>query len=148
MHKTSRGYQTRLDVSEITLRRNHEDSFLGTARVRLDNLSFDPRFGYDEPVHDRVSRIFAKQGCLRLEPDSHVKALISKEQLREALRSSNCTEDQLRQPPNTVPVELVFPLDFELPCFCGQHRIVAAKEVLSPRNRWWCVDLFAQGGFS
>ncbi len=119
MHKISHGYQTRLDVHEITLRKYYGDSFLGTARVRLDSLSFDP---VDAPKRDEVNqlkRIFAKQGCWRLGPESHVKALISKERLRDALRSSNCTEDQLRQPPNAIPVELIFPLDVELLCFRG-----------------------------
>lgn len=146
MHKVSRRYQTWLDANEITLRRDYDDTFWGTARVRLDNLAFN-KPGKPEPKKvSRLKHIFESQGILRLKPDNHVRAFISEEQLRDALRSSNCTQDQLCRPPDALPVELIFPLDFELRCPYGKHRIAAAREVLSTRNRWWCVDLHSRGG--
>jgi uncharacterized protein YnzC (UPF0291/DUF896 family) len=148
MFKFSDGYQKRVEADEVTLRTNYLGRFRGTVRVRLDNLAFceETCGALDEKKKRRLKQIFTFQGCLRLKPENHVQALISEAQLQHALQSSQRTEDQIRQQPREVtPVELSFPLDFELVCLNGQHRIAAAKELLFSRDRWWCVDLYSEG---
>ena len=41
--------------------------------------------------------------------------------------------------------ELAFPDGYQLECLHGKDRIQAAREFLSPRNKWWRVDLYPKG---
>jgi hypothetical protein len=34
---------------------------------------------------------------------------------------------------------------YQLECLHGRHRIQAGREFLSPRNKWWAVDLYLAG---
>src|SRR3712207_7151375 len=44
--------------------------------------------------------------------------------------------------------ELDFPADFRLSCLHGQHRALAAKEVLPAGSKRWTVDLYLSGNTS
>jgi hypothetical protein len=50
----------------------------------------------------------------------------------------------LSNPRDRYP-ELVFPGGYQLECLHGRHRIQAGREFLSPRDKWWAVDLYLAG---
>ncbi|KAL5345257.1 hypothetical protein ACLOAV_009627 [Pseudogymnoascus australis] len=61
------------------------------------------------------------------------------------MRDSGVAGHQLlTNPPNESSQypELVFPRGFQLECLHGRHRIQAGREFLSPRDKWWTVDLY------
>ncbi|KFY22991.1 hypothetical protein V493_06178 [Pseudogymnoascus sp. VKM F-4281 (FW-2241)] len=38
--------------------------------------------------------------------------------------------------------EVRLPLGFQRRCLYGRHRVLAAREVLPPQERWWTVDIY------
>lgn len=142
MERYGRTLQRHADRDEENLFTCLQTSFLGTARVRLDLLTF-PWHGPPNPAKLRALRnVFRLRNVRRLDPDNHIPAVISKGRLQAALRASECNEGQLRDLAGPLPPELIFPLGFELQCLRGQHRVIAAEDLLSPTNRWWVVSLY------
>ena len=130
---------------ETRLEEERKQFYCGSARVDLDTISFD-----DAPTnqahHSNVARLvstFERAGCLRLDPQYHVPAVISQEQLNLAIRNAGSAPEALfHQDPARLPI-LVFPDDFRVQCLHGRHRIEAAKQYLSWNDRWWVVDFYA-----
>lgn len=147
MFKYQRSYQYSVRQFEDNYLTVKPDNFLGVVRVKLDNLHFDDIAlvtDLSESNVRRLIRIFEIEGCLRLQPQYHVTAIISSDDFTRALTASNLSADQLRQHHETPP-ELLFPLSFQLRCLHGLHRIHAAQEFLKNADRWWTVDLYLQG---
>jgi hypothetical protein len=76
-------------------------------------------------------------------------AIIDQEYLDAAMHQSGIaaddmlTNDEADKPPEYP--ELLFPQGFQLECLHGRHRIQAAREFLSPKDKWWTVDLYLSG---
>ncbi|KAH6704267.1 hypothetical protein BKA61DRAFT_493502 [Leptodontidium sp. MPI-SDFR-AT-0119] len=129
---------------ERKLVEDREENFRGTACVSLRRLVFKPEYsrGVDRKNIERLKRIFAKQGCLRLSPPNHVPAIIIEQDLNVALQHSGKTLKDLLHSAQDAPPKLTLPPKYMLECLHGQHRILAALEILTPKDEWWTVDLY------
>jgi hypothetical protein len=122
-------------------------SYLGSAKVRLSNLRFDSDLqtscrAINESNVTRLEAVFALEGCLRLEPDHHVPAIIPAEILSKALADADLTPAELltlKEPP------FLDISDNFLLCLHGQHRIEAARRFLGSYDDWWVTDLYSEG---
>lgn len=138
---------------EDELRRleNRSSSFRGSARIHLKHLLFEEPKGVSLSLHldsknvARLVKVFELEGCLRLEEEHRVPAVINEAILQEALSSSSLTNADLLT--TGVPPELQLPQFTRLNCLHGRHRIAAAQQTLLPGNKWWTVDLYTEGPF-
>lgn len=129
---------------ERKLAEDQEENFRGTARVSLRRLVFKPEYSrdVDKKNLERLKRIFAREGCLRLSPSNHVPAIIMEQDLKVALQHSGRTLEDFLNSAQDVPLKLTLPAHYMLKCLHGQHRILAALGTLTPREEWWTVDLY------
>ena len=132
---------------ERQLAEDREQNFRGTACVSLRRLRFDLKYSraVDRKNIERLKRIFARQGCLRLSPPNHVPAIITEQDLNIALQQSGRTLKDLLHSAQDAPPKLTLPPKYMLECLHGQHRILAALETLAPKDEWWTVDLYLSG---
>jgi hypothetical protein len=139
--------QHRATAQEKILAEDQEENFRGTACVSLRKLIFKPEYSRDVDKRnvERLKRIFATQGCLRLSPSNHVPAIIDEQDLKVALQYSRRTLEDLLNSAQDAPPKLAFPPNYMLQCIHGQHRILAAMEILKPKEEWWTVDLYLSG---
>jgi hypothetical protein len=132
---------------ERKLAEDREENFRGTACVSLRKLIFKPEYSrdVDKKNIERLKRIFARQGCLRLSPSNHVPAIITEQDLKAALQYSGRTLEDLLNSAQDAPPKLTLPPNYMLECLHGQHRILAALEIVTPKEEWWTVDLYLSG---
>ena len=135
--------QNRIEDEDRHLEAERRDKYRGTARIRLEWLQFHSgeRRELDRRNVERLKTIFRKD-CRRQDVHNHIQALVEQQHLDVALRISGVERGELLSHP---PPELVFPPGYQLECLHGQHRIQAGKEVLSPEERWWTVELYTSG---
>lgn len=116
---------------------------IGTARVRIDHLSFpNPIRGKDEKIIRKLERTFAADGCL---DDQHrIPAVIDDSALQAALLKTGMDIGSLQGASGQLQ-NLLFPENMVLECLHGQHRILAASRYLHPDERWWTVDFYRTG---
>lgn len=140
--------QYHANEQERRLAEDREENFRGTARVNIRGLIFKPEYSrdVDRKNVERLKRIFKRQGCLRLSPSNHVPAIISERDLEVALQCSGKTLENLLDSAQDTPVKLELPPGYMLECLHGQHRILAARQILEPaKEEWWTVDLYLSG---
>ncbi|KFY03482.1 hypothetical protein V490_00177 [Pseudogymnoascus sp. VKM F-3557] len=113
---------------------------IGTARVRIDHLAFpDPIRGKVETKIKELKGKFALKGCL--DEQHRIPAVIDDKTLQTALLKTGLNIETL-QGVSDQPQSLHFPENMKIECLHGQHRILAAKRYLKPKERWWTVDLY------
>ncbi|KAL9132054.1 MAG: hypothetical protein Q9217_000182 [Psora testacea] len=135
--------QTQALEKESRLEKEKIIKYKGTARIRLKWLHFrrnEPRELDDKHVQDLKSRF--QKDCRRLDVRNHVPAIIDQQHLDSALRVSRIPEGVLPKNSQHEFPELDFWAGYQLECLHGRHRIQAAKQALSPPNKWWTVDLY------
>ena len=117
--------------------------FRGTARVRVEHLIFpNPTRQKDYKIINEL-KWSLEGGC---EDEKHpIPAIIDDNILQWALAESGLNADSLRRVQVNGPPRLQFPRDVRLECEDGQHRVLAAKQILLPEDRWWSVDLYGKG---
>lgn len=117
-----------------------------TAKINLDQISFHPSVNtkFDQNNVDRISEIFRKDACRRLDIRNHVTAIVSRRHLRRALRAARATSGELMTNNPTQYPHLHFRVG-QVQCLHGQHRLKAGEETLPPTERWWTVDLYLDG---
>ena len=134
-------------IHEADLLADKARAFYGRAKVSLSNL----RFEGDEVAGTRtlnprnitrLRNIFELEGCLRLEPEHHVPAVIERSTLEAALRASTL---QLQDLKSGEPKPLTLPPGTALVCLHGRHRVEAAKQHFGPAEKWWVADLYSCG---
>jgi hypothetical protein len=132
---------------ERKLAEDREENFRGTVCISLRRLRFEPEYSrdVDKKNVERLKRIFARQGCLRLSLTNHVPAIINERDLKAALQCSGRTLEDLLNSAQDAPPKLTLPPGYMLECLHGQHRILAARETLEPQEEWWAVDLYLSG---
>ena len=134
---------------EIRRLENKSSSFRGNAKIHLKHLQFDESKEVSLSLHldpknvARLIKIFELEGCLRLEEEHRIPAIINDATLQQALISSSLTNADLLT--TGVPPELQLPRSTRLNCLHGRHRIAAAQQILLPGNKWWTVDLYTEG---
>ncbi|EFW16866.1 conserved hypothetical protein [Coccidioides posadasii str. Silveira] len=92
---------------------------------------------------ERLRQVFQKKKkrCRRLDADNHVPAIISQQNLKEAL-------DRAKVQPHDLKTNLPekYPMlhfhNSELRGLHGRHRVQVVSELLPPVDRWWTVDLY------
>ncbi len=117
--------------------------FIGSAKIHLKHFDFgvhSTSLTLDTKNIDRLIQVFKLEGCLRLDLEHHIPAIISNQTLQESLARSAVDGTELHR--QQSPPTLLFPEDTYLPCLHGKHRIAAAKTLLLPGNTWWTVDLY------
>lgn len=117
-----------------------QQAFLGTFRVRVDNVTL-PGFSAREVQHvKRLEEIFQVQGCFRLDSRNRAEATINSSTWRSvSVRSS------LEAVSHRVPPELHIGTEETLSCFSGKCRLAAARGVLDGLDRWWPVSIYREG---
>ena len=139
--------QALAQAEDDKLEQERRRTYLGTARVRFEALHFR-RKGLREPDKKHVEHLkecFRDSGCRPLEKPNHISAVISQEHLDKAIRASGIQHDHLLSNQPRGFAELEFPPGLQIDCLHGQHRILAAAEVLEPEDKWWAVDLYRTG---
>jgi len=122
-------------------------NFRGVARVKLSHLSFpNPPRPIDPTNIKRLKRSFKTEGCLRIDPEHHIPAIVHEEALQTALENANISKEKLKGSWGKDLAELLFADGLKLECLHGQHRVIAAEQCLYPEeNKWWVVDLYGHG---
>ena len=119
--------------------------YRGTARIGLEVLHFkwnEPREPNEKSL-EKLKNCFEKGQCDRL-TRNHIPAVIDQSHLDDVLQASKVSAERLLT--NTDPhPELKFPAGYQLRCLHGRHRVLAAREVLPPQERWWTVDIYLAG---
>ena len=139
--------QSRISLQDQELATERQLKYRGVARIRLESLHFpcDAARELNLKNVERLKKCFRTEGCRRLELENHIPATIDESRLREALSESAVGAGGLLTNHQEGYPELKFPPGYRLACLHGQHRIQAAREVLSQRNAWWAVDLYLTG---
>ena len=118
--------------------------FLGSAWIDIDKLLSicDLAHGINHGKILQVKQLM-QQGCSRLIDDHHVPVIISRAALEEflALSESSVT----LAPRNAGFFPYLITISPGLHCLRGKHRLLVAKDILPPEDRWWVADLYAEG---
>ncbi|GBF63945.1 hypothetical protein TMEN_6613 [Trichophyton mentagrophytes] len=123
----------------------HKATFYrGTVKVDLRHLKFeDPKRDGVRTISqknvERLIEVFRLEGCMRLEPEHHVPALIPQEILEDSLRNSGLEQEEIME--YAIPKHLHLAESVRLTVLHGQHRLLAAKQFLW--DKWWVVDLYS-----
>lgn len=131
---------------EVRLATERRLKYLGAAKVSIYQIQFDPPLPRDlDPKNlDRLREIFRKNRCRRLDVDNHVPAIVSRQDLADALRKAGTSQRSLLTNNPYQSPQLGF-LTGQLRALHGRHRVQAGAEVLPPADRWWMVDLYLDG---
>jgi hypothetical protein len=120
--------------------------YRGRAKISLHHLEFEDEnvaggCTVDPKNIARLVKVFESEGCLRLEAENHIPALIGETLLGGLLRDSSVTQAALldfrQEPPYLHLAE-----GQQLVALHGKHRIKAAEKFLDPFDRWWVVDFY------
>jgi hypothetical protein len=141
--------QAQAQIEDTRLEGERRLKYRGTARINLDVLQFrwDLLCKADKKHVEHLERCFEKEGCHRLPCRNHVAAIINHSSLDAAMRKSgvNVLTNIDEATANATYSKLVFPDGFQLECLNGLHRILAGRKFLSPKDKWWVVDLYLAG---
>jgi len=146
--RISRKAQSVAVSTETRLNEERKKHFLGCAKIDLKHLNFSQSSAreLDDENIQRLLSAFKLTGCLRLDTQYHVPAIIDAHFLSQMVREGGASLDDIRShEPSRWPA-LKLPEGSEIECLHGQHRLVAAREYLLPRDQWWVIDLYSTGG--
>ncbi|KAK5312981.1 hypothetical protein LTR93_011123 [Exophiala xenobiotica] len=98
----------------------------------------------------RLVKIYQREGCRRQFVSNRILVVIIDQAcLETALDLSRISAAALlTRNTNNDPAavgdypQLQVPVDVRLICLHGRHRIRAARELLSPRDKWWIANLY------
>ncbi|KAI2928799.1 hypothetical protein CBS147321_10962 [Aspergillus niger] len=132
-------HQARIETEEKALEAYRQERYQGSARVRLDCLTFENGFGRlmdDGRNALRMEQILEIQGCLRINREYHVPVLVQATDWGSHIRLLPC---------DTEPFpELIVPLNMSLRALGHENVIAAARKKLYGENRWWVVDVYVE----
>nr|KAK5449229.1 hypothetical protein LTR18_002318 [Exophiala xenobiotica] len=145
--------QSRTRVEDERLERERQLKYRGTARISLDVLQFvvDDDRPLDVKNVQRLVKIYQREGCRRQFVSNHILVVIDQACLDSALDLSRISAAALLTRNTNDPAavgdypQLQVPVGVRLTCLHGRHRIQAAREFLSPRDKWWIADLYLAG---
>ncbi|KAL2048962.1 hypothetical protein ABVK25_010815 [Lepraria finkii] len=121
-----------------------QSNFRGSAKIHLRHLNYDSDTSFLDPKNvARLVQIFELEGCLRLDLEHHIPAVIGNDVLQHSLNASGVNRNDLFTP--GIPPTLDFPAQVALTCLHGKHLIAAAQEFVEPLDKWWTVDLYSDG---
>ena len=135
--------QRRVERYKAELEAERRVKFKGTARIRLECLDF-PKYGRNENS-ERLKLCIEYGGCHRLGSQYHVIAVIDQSLLDNAIQAANTSQAALLSNAQNQWPALRLPPGVQLHCLRGWDRLRAGWELLSPKDRWWTVDLYRSG---
>ena len=117
-----------------------QSKFFGSTKIHLKHLYFH-FFGTQISTEltlipknlERLTQIFKLEGCLRLDLEYYIPAIISNEMLANSFRQSHVHPKDLRR--RGSPPSLEFPDGTTILCLHGKHRIYTAKNILLLGNK-------------
>ena len=130
---------------ERRLARERTFKHKGTASIDIKVLEFpyEESGEADEKDVERVKRLFHQQGEVdRLDFRNHVPAIISEEDLADAMITSDVSADRMLADLGENYPKLDFPAGYRLVCLHGRHRVLGGAAVLPPGDKRWTVDLY------
>ena len=139
--------QSHYQVANSAIEAERRLMYQGSARISLDVLHFgrgQPR-ELDIDHVEFLKKCFRNEDCQRLPARNHVPAIISRQQLVNAMHGSGVSAQQLLAGELSDYPRLEFPTGVQLDCLHGRHRIEAGQEFLLPTEKWWIVDLYLSG---
>lgn len=128
-------------------------SFIGTARVPVENLIFPEQDDFANattlrerlPVEKKVQRmqeIYRLEGCRPLERRNYLPAKVSRKDLEHVAGVSSIILGDSSQSAREPPL-LRLPINVRIIALQGLHRVEAAKR--SGNSTWWSVELYDDG---
>jgi hypothetical protein len=117
--------------------------YKGRAKVSLRNFELTGS-GSRTVVEKHIAALvktFRSEGCIRLNPDNFVKALISSDVLEQSLSEQGLGGTDLRDESRLHFVS--FPEGFKLNVLHGMHRLLAADRFLC--DKWWVAEFYCEG---
>lgn len=119
----------------------------GIAKVNLDALKFSHPLvqkKHRATSHKNISRlenIFKQKGCLRLQSENFIRAVIDDSTLETSLELAGISPDEFRylQEGDELPHLTLQSVQ----CLSGLHRTEAAKNFLDPNDQWWIVKFYS-----
>lgn len=134
-----------MDNEEESYRYNEKiEHYLGSAKILLEDLHFEKLKAIeflDQKNVARLRKVFELEGCLRLDPEHHIPAIIDPAILEQSLYQSSVDRAELFSTGNLPEISL--PPQHRLSCLHGRHRIAAAQTFLIASDRWWTVDFYS-----
>ncbi len=120
---------------------------VGVARINLSALNFDHSLRHNhrelsDKVVERLRKIFTTEGCLRLDDENHISAVVDSGVLATALSVAGLGMESLRRGDDGFIPHLIIS---SVKCLHGLHRIAAAKAHLDDNDQWWAVRLYSDG---
>jgi hypothetical protein len=121
--------------------------YRGIARIPLESLNFQHEL-VQEKHRDvshtniaRLVRIFEQNGCLRLQEEHVINAIVRDEDLLIALSQERLEQKEFQnlQWAQDAPLLDLTPVY----CLSGLHRVEAARRFLPENDQWWIVRLFS-----
>ena len=131
-----------LSTNDLQVFREKSRTFCGSVKVPINKLQYEtipknPR-QFDDKNVARLLKVFEEEGCVRLEPEHYVPVLISRNALPQGFRAGNISDVILQEPQFFTP-------EHPLTYLHGRHRLEAAKKYLAANDKWWVVNLYADG---
>jgi hypothetical protein len=117
--------------------------YMGRAKVNLRNFDLSgsgPRTIREKHIVSLVET-FKSEGCIRLNADNFVKALVSNVILEQTLSEQGLNATDLHDQSQLHFVN--FPENFKLNLLHGKHRLLAADRFLC--DKWWVVEFYCEG---
>jgi hypothetical protein len=123
--------------------------YRGRAQIRFEHLDYEDENvpGGTSADPKRVERLidkFKHEGCLRLEQENWVPALVDEQALLECLEGFAIPQAHILDF-RKMPPKLELPDGAKVVLLHGKHRVEAAKHVLEPRDHWWVIELYSNG---
>lgn len=123
--------------------------YRGIARVPLESLHFQHPLVRETHREEspknirRLERIFEASGCLRLEDENVINAVVEDADLALALNQASLTADDLKRIRAARDAPVLHLKNVK--CLMGLHRIRAADRYLDANDKWWTVRIFTSG---
>jgi hypothetical protein len=95
----------------------------------------------------RLLEIFRREGCRPQPAQNHVLILIDQSCLDATLERSGVSSTALMTVTGDDYCVLQALDSTRLTCLNGHHRVQAAREFLSPREKWWIADFYSSGKY-
>lgn len=119
-----------------------ESRFIGTARAKISSLRFVQGRQINKRIVDRLTSVFQQERCRRYESENYIPVLLTKDNLKQVLKSSKLKKDALKRPSEDGTLHLLRAKKAQLLCLHGRHRIEAAKNFLPREDQWWTVRVY------
>ena len=133
------------DESEDQLFLEKQSHFRGRAKILLRDIQFEKenveggRAG-DAGNVETLIQVYKLEGCLRLEYENSIPALVNEDVLARWVQHSGVSNAELLDFRSAPPF---LRIDEPLVALDGKDQVEAARRFLDPFDQWWVVDLYS-----